>query len=449
MPIMLSAPWSPPTGSPAHAPRMPRPAPVERVSSPRITALAEAPEKATDFWRAVETEGTPLVEPIAGDPGFAAVTFLWRGKPDVTRAVLALPNKLVEPAGAGGNLMSLVPGTDVWHWTVRLRGDWRGTYALCVDDDGPAGVLPQGPTYLRWLRSRPRRDPLNRASFPRRWGGEPLSVAELPAAAHSPLSSWGRRPGARTGEGGVHTMRSSHLRNWRRVWTYAPAGHETMTDLPVLVLLDGEVWGPGLGVATLLDNLIADGVLPPLVALMPDSLDNDTRWDELTCDDAFVDFLTGELLPWAAGRWPVSADPARTLLAGQGLGGLAAAYAALRRPDRFGNVLAQSGAFWWPTSPTDPACGQEWLTDRVGAARRRPIRFRLTVGLQEWELLPAGRRLRDALRAKGYDVDYRETNGGHDYLCWREELAEGLAVLLGGARSQPRPLSRQRSRSHP
>lgn len=71
------------------------------------------------------------------------------------------------------------------------------------------------------------------------------------------------------------------------------------------------------------------------------------------------------------------------------------------------------------------------------------------MGLQEWELLPAGRRLRDALRAKGYDVDYRETNGGHDYLCWREELAEGLAVLLGGARSQPRPLSRQRSRSHP
>lgn len=146
-------------------------------------------------------------------------------------------------------------------------------------------------------------------------------MAELPAAAHSPLSSWGRRPGARTGEGGVHTMRSSHLRNWRRVWTYAPAGHETMTDLPVLVLLDGEVWGPGLGVATLLDNLIADGVLPPLVALMPDSLDNDTRWDELTCDDAFVDFLTGELLPGppAAGRsaptrpapfWPARASAA-------------------------------------------------------------------------------------------------------------------------------------------
>jgi enterochelin esterase family protein len=36
------------------------------------------------------------------------------------------------------------------------------------------------------------------------------------------------------------------------------------------------------------------------------------------------------------------------------------------------------------------------------------------------------------LVAKGYEVDYREINGGHDYVCWREELAEGLVAMLGG-----------------
>ncbi|MFE2430477.1 enterochelin esterase [Streptomyces sp. NPDC059373] len=428
---MLSALWGPPTEVPGHPPRAPRPAPVERVRSPRITALTEAPEKAPDFWRAVEAEGTPLVEPIAGDPGHAAVTFLWRGGAGTTRAVLALPNKLADPAELTGNLMSRVPGTDVWHWTVRMRTDWRATYALCVDDD-PAAEAPRGPAYLRWLHTRPRRDPLNRTSFPRRWGGEPLSVVELPDAPRSRAARWERRPGVRHGEVGVHTMRSANLRNWRRVWTYAPAGYENLADLPVLVLLDGEMWGPELGITTLLDNLIADGVLPPLVALMPDSLDSDTRWDELTCDDSFVDYLTRELLPWAAGRWPVTTDPSRTVLAGQSLGGLMSAYAALRCPERFGNVLVQSGSFWWPTSPADPARGEEWLTDRIEATRRRPIRFRLTAGVQEWLVLPASRRLRDVLMTKGYEVEYREINGGHDYVCWREELAEGLVAMLGG-----------------
>jgi enterochelin esterase family protein len=145
-----------------------------------------------------------------------------------------------------------------------------------------------------------------------------------------------------------------------------------------------------------------------------------------------VDFLTRELLPWAAGRWHISPDPSRTVLAGQGLGGLMAAYAALRCPDRIGNVLVQSGSFWWPASPADPARGEEWLTDRVEATRRRRIRFRLSAGTQEWALLPASRRLGEALRGKGYKVDHREFNGGHDYVCWREELAEGLVAMLGG-----------------
>lgn len=62
------------------------------------------------------------------------------------------------------------------------------------------------------------------------------------------------------------------------------------------------------------------------------------------------------------------------------------------------------------------------------------MRFWLSFGEQEWVLLPAARRLRDTLAAAGYDdAVYREFNGGHDYLCWRTELADGLAGLLSGA----------------
>lgn len=41
------------------------------------------------------------------------------------------------------------------------------------------------------------------------------------------------------------------------------------------------------------------------------------------------------------------------------------------------------------------------------------------------------RTLRDALRAKGYEVHFQEFAGGHDYLSWRGALADGLIALLG------------------
>ncbi|MFE6778253.1 enterochelin esterase [Streptomyces sp. NPDC057702] len=455
---------------------------MPRVSSPRVAELARrraagderaATEAVAAFWDEVAQAGTPLVEPDPhGDPEHAVVTFVWRGTP-TTRAVLALPNKVIDPREPERNLMDQLPGTDVWHWSIRMRRDWQATYALCVDEppapgtDAAAPRTPTGsaaatpapavgesapvtdpptsdaPGYLPWLRGQGRPDPRNPHTLPRRWGGAPMSVVRLPTAPDA--AEWRPRAGVPRGTVTTHTVRATRLGNERRVWVYTPPGTrpgpptevaDSASGLPVLVLFDGEMWQPELGVATLLDNLIADGLLPPLVALLPESLDGDTRWAELACDDRFVDFLTDDLLPWAAARWPLTADPTRTVLAGQSLGGLMATYAAVRAPHRFGNALAQSGSFWWPDGPA-----AQWLTSLVAAtpaAPAHPVRCWLSAGEQEWVLLPANRRLPGVLRAQGYAAEYREFNGGHDYLWWRTELAAGLTALLGPERADLR-----------
>ena len=53
-----------------------------------------------------------------------------------------------------------------------------------------------------------------------------------------------------------------------------------------------------------------------------------------------------------------------------------------RRPDLFGNVLSQSGAFWRGSEGSNDA-PYEWLTSQYAAAARKPIRFLLNVGSTE------------------------------------------------------------------
>lgn len=362
-----------------------------------------------DFWDEVGACGTPLVE-SAGD-GACAVTFLWRGQ---GAAVLLLANKLFDRANPRGGLMARVPGTDVWHLTYRLPADWRGSYQIAV-----AATEPGDNEELRALAASGRPDPFNDTVLPQPSGAPAKSVAELPGAPAQPYLSprTGVPAGRVTGEriGG------------RDAWLYTPPRRDD-GELPLLVLLDGDIWARRIPVFPTLDNLIADGAIPPLAAVVLAAGDRVTRFTEYPCQEPFAAFLAGELTPWAAARLGATADPARTIMAGQSLGGLAAAFAAYRAPHRFGNVLTQSGSFWWPGN--DPARA-EWLTRQYATTDRLPLRFYQEVGTDEWVGLGPNRRLRDALRAKGYPVTYREFSGGHDQVCWRGGLADGLRALAG------------------
>jgi len=226
----------------------------------------------------------------------------------------------------------------------------------------------------------------------------------------------------------MHRLSSALLGNERRVYTYLPTGYDRARSYPLVVCFDGRAYVDDAYVPlpTVLDNLIAAGSIPPVVAVLPDSLDGETRSRELGLDDAFVAFLVEELLPWAHERLSFDDDPARTVVAGSSLGGLAAAFCGLRRPDVFGLVLSQSGSF------------QRGLPAEFAAAERLPLRFSLDVGALETapferfaSLYHANLHLRDVLQAKGYDVELRVFPGGHDYFWWRETVADGLVALLG------------------
>jgi enterochelin esterase-like enzyme len=357
---------------------------------------------------------SPLVEEL--DDGRLRVTFAYHD-PDADEILV-----VGGVAGADPPDRRMHRAADGW-WerTYELPRDVRTLYwfTRAPMPDRPADLHPDPLNPRRHLYPATPYDPEDEDVVG--------SVLEGPDAP--PLRWSVEQDGVARGTVEEHRLASERLGNERSVFAYTPLGYDRAQDYPLLVCFDG--WGyvndAYVPTQTVLDNLIAAGAIPALVAVLPDSVDQQTRMRELFLHDPFVDFLADELLPWARERWSFTHEPRRTVVGGSSAGGLTAAYAALRRPDLFGLVLSQSGAYQRHDLPA-----------QFAAADVLPLRFYLDAGaldtVQYGSLaanLHANRHLRDVLRAKGYDVTYREFPGGHDYLWWRETLADGLIALLG------------------
>lgn len=405
------------------------------VSSPRITALvdtlsADMDEGIDAFWQEIEADGAPIIEDVDVESGLCIVTFLWRATDDLQQ-VLLLVDTLTDQyrrSDLSSCFMKPIEGTNVWHISYRLPNNLRATYHFCPVSTSQMPLSTGAKSREEWLDilSRSLPDAFNPKTFPARRNREPNSVLELPDAPEHRW--WQIRADVPQGTLTEHCLQSEVLGNERNIWIYTPANYIPEQSYPILILLDGQVWVQNASIQATLDNLIASGEIPPMIAVAIDSLDTDIRSHELPCNPQFVQFLIDELLVWVGERWTITDDPARTIISGQSFGGLASAYAGFYASHRFGNILSQSGSFWWKTD--DPVSEDyEWLTHQFAIGEKHPLRFYVAVGLQEWMLLVQNRHLRDVLIAKGYELTYHEFNGGHDYICWRGDIAEGLIAL--------------------
>jgi enterochelin esterase-like enzyme len=372
------------------------------------------------FWQKVAQEGTPLVEAIAGDHQHALLTFLWRGRAE-TKNVVVSSELGLDPVK---NQMTHVPDTDIWYKSYRVPNNIRLTYELSPNDSLlPWNKRPETEHY--------EADPLN----PRKLPGFGSAV-ELPAA---PLQPWiTTYPDAPLGKVEQHPFKSKVLNNERGLWVYTPPGYSAKgKPYGLLLLFDGPEYIYIIPTATILDNLLAKNLTPPLVLVNVGAISEEMRDQELGCNQSFEDFLIKELLPWIHEHYNVTPEPAQTIIGGISLGGFSATYQAMRHPEIFGNVISQSAPFWFKQG-----CGteDEWMTKQFASRTRLPIRFYLEVGSLEGEAEPesyglsqitVNEHLRDALRAKGYTVFYQESAGGHNPLNWRGGIADGLLALFG------------------
>ncbi|HET9709970.1 MAG TPA: alpha/beta hydrolase-fold protein [Gemmatimonadales bacterium] len=229
----------------------------------------------------------------------------------------------------------------------------------------------------------------------------------------------------------------------RRLWVYTPPGFSagTATTYPLIVAFDGDEYRDTMPLPQVLDTLLAMHRAPAFIAVLIDDSASSVRIADLGNSARMVRFLGLQLIPWLRTRWPITTDPHRVIITGSSAGGLASAYVAFERPDLFGNVWSQSGAFWRGAEGSNGA-PYEWLTEHVRLAAKQDVKFVLDVGALEDHatlggsgpnFLQAHRRLVEALRGKGYDVTATEVpQGNHAPQWWRQRLAFGITQVVGG-----------------
>ena len=411
----------------------------DRPLSPRLTALqvllkAGDRDALDNFWKEIKQSGAPIIEGVHGNDRDMLVTMLWRATEETK-------NVFVFRLGDVSKPMVRLLDSDLWYKTFQLQKGARFIYQLATNLPDPkewGGII----RFAGALRN----DPLNPLQFAERYNefnpyeGNSFSAFELPSAEPQ---LWNVvQPKVPTGRVQRDKFTSKLLGNERPIWMYTPHGYSAdKKPYGLLVLSDGGLYVNTAHVATTLDNLIAAGVIPPLVAVM---VDNPNRWRELSCNSAYADFLAEEIVPWARANYHATDRPEQTIIGGTSLGGLQAAFVGLKHPEVFGNVLSQSGAFDW--KPDDEK-EWEWLNRQFAASPRLPLRFSFEAGLLEgtwwWRSLPqrdplpqppllmVNRNLRDTLTSKGYPVHYTEFNGNHGLLNWRGTLASHLIALVG------------------
>lgn len=405
-----------------------RPAPTAYLS-PAIAGIAAAVAAGGTteaFWAMVADRGTPLVED--GPEGHRIVTFLGRGAKRNIRLFGA-------PSGDHEELQRL-GDSDIWFRSFQVPEGTRLSYQLAFD-------VPDVPGTARDRRvailSTARADPLNR----HRWPMEAVdaynqeSVLELAGAPPQPFLAEKGNPQGRLSRLSVE---SRLLGNRRDITLYYPPGFDpARKDTVLLFVFDADQYLDRVPVPRILDNMIAGGAVPPVVAVFVANPDRAARARELPANPAFADFMATELYPRVARETGLAIPATRTVLAGSSYGGLASATVAMRHPEVFGNVLSMSGSFWW-SPPGTPEDRQEHVAGLIAAGPALPLRFFLSAGLFETGaqgtagILETSRHLRDVLQAKGIPVTYRDYAGGHDYLVWQGVISDGLIALFGGDR---------------
>lgn len=218
---------------------------------------------------------------------------------------------------------------------------------------------------------------------------------------------------------------SKTLKTMRRLHVWTPAGYETGTEkLPVLYLIHGggdtDLSWPTVGCAgNILDNLLAEGKMEPMVVVMPNgSIEAENLMDEVPL---FADDLMGGIIPYIESNYRVLADKDHRALAGLSMGGMETLEAGLNNYREFGYLWVLSSG--WFADDKDMYAERGAYLKKIAADFNRTVRsLHFTQGGPEDIAYKNCQAMLKLFDEAGVKYTYSEAPGGHTWYTWRNDL---------------------------
>jgi enterochelin esterase family protein len=234
----------------------------------------------------------------------------------------------------------------------------------------------------------------------------------------------------------------------RQIAVYIPKQYVAGAAAPFIVGADG----PDNLLFTVLDNLIAEGKVPAMIAISVGNGSGDAQGSERgleydTMSGLYAEFIEKEVLPLVESKCGVklTKDPAGRATMGGSSGGSCALIMAWYHPEWYHLVLTYSGTYinqQWPYNPKTPHGAWGFHEQLIPKSRRKPLRIWMEVGdqdlfnpnvmrdgMHDWVL--ANENMADALAAKDYQYQFIFARKAKhvDFQVKRQTLPEALEWL--------------------
>lgn len=306
------------------------------------------------------------------------------------------------------NTGTKIPNSDIWILRASLPKDARLDYKIMLN--GNDWILDPNNLNQQWSGVG---------------GGSPNSEIRMPAWKKDPNTI--EREGIVKGKVQQDILYNSPTLGYQIMYSmYLPNGYSASRKYPIIYVTDGyEYLHERMGnMQTVLDNLIADKKIQPVVAVFVDHREpvnrsNNKRMDELAMNSKYLTFFADDLVPFIESTYAVSNDPKERAILGTSMGGLTSAYFAFTKPGVFGMAGIQSPAFWYKTDIYKVCDNPE----------NPPVKIYLTTGVIN-DAQDGARKMRDILEKNTCAYQYSETNQGHSWGNWRDTLDDILIYFF-------------------
>jgi enterochelin esterase family protein len=292
-------------------------------------------------------------------------------------------------------------------WEVVVGPLPPGAYRYNFNVDGVPVIDPRNPK-----TSESNENSWSLAQVP---GSDWQDTKDVPHGAISEVTYW-----------------SSTLNRFRRLHVYTPPGYETSTGrYPIFYLLHGafdsdDSWSTVGRAGFILDNLIDAGKARPMVVIMPHGHTGPFRFGMRLAGEFEPEFIA-DIMPQMERRFRVFSDRRNRAIAGLSMGGAHTLNIGVPQLDKFAYLGVFSSGIFGSAGPggnnqEGPSFEEKHKAILDDSKLKEDLKLLWFATGKDDFLVETSRATVEMFKKHGFNVVYKETDGGHTWDKWREYL---------------------------